>query len=451
MHPHLRPSSYLIATWEGGGSVAPALTVARKLRERGHRVRVMSDRCNRADAEALGAAFVPWTRAPSRISRDRGTALLRDWEHAGPDGIRHTLDALWTGPALSYALDLTDELRREPATLVVTSEMLFGVAAGCEAIGQPFVCLAANISLFPIPGIPPLGPGLPPPRTEAERAMHAELAAFNVALFDHGLAALNAAREALGLAPLAHTLDQVESAERMLLATARAFDFAPAALPPKLRYVGPQLDVPAWSGEWACPFSADDERPLALVSFSTTFQNHAAVLQRVIDAARSLPLRVIVTLGGSIDADELRPASNTHLVASAPHDEVMREASLVVTHGGHGTVTRALCHGRPLLIIPHGRDQNDNAARVTARGAGLSLPPQATVADIEAALRRLLSEPSFATSAARLGAAVAREVRDSPVVEELEALLPGVRNAEGSSARRNGARPGANSHVAQHA
>ena len=39
--------SYLLATWEGGGSVAPMLTLARKLRARGHHVRVMSDACNR--------------------------------------------------------------------------------------------------------------------------------------------------------------------------------------------------------------------------------------------------------------------------------------------------------------------------------------------------------------------------------------------------------------------
>ena len=51
--------SFLFATWEGGGSVTPVLTVARKLSDRGHRVRVMSDRCNRPETEAAGAAFVP--------------------------------------------------------------------------------------------------------------------------------------------------------------------------------------------------------------------------------------------------------------------------------------------------------------------------------------------------------------------------------------------------------
>jgi UDP-N-acetylglucosamine:LPS N-acetylglucosamine transferase len=47
--------SFLLTTWEGGGSVAPALTVARKLVARGHQVRVMSDECNRRDAEAACA------------------------------------------------------------------------------------------------------------------------------------------------------------------------------------------------------------------------------------------------------------------------------------------------------------------------------------------------------------------------------------------------------------
>ena len=422
------PRSFLIVTWEGGGCVAPALTVARKLLARGHRVRVISDLCNRPDAEALGCAFTPWRRAPSRAERTRATEVLRDWEHVGPDGLRQTMDAVWTGPALAYAEDVLDALKRDPVDLVVTSEMLFGVAAACEAVGQKFACLAANISLRPMPGVPPLGPGLAPARSEADRRLHAELTEFCVALFDHGLPALNAARAALGLAPLAHTLDQLDAAEALLLATARAFDFAPAELPAKVRYVGPQLDAPAWVGGWTSPFPAEDRRPLVLASFSTTFQNHAGVLQRVIDAAADLPVRLLVTLGGSIEADELRPAGNGRLLAAAPHDAVMPQAAVVVTHGGHGTVVRALTHGRPLLAIPHGRDQNDNAVRVTERGAGLALPPDADVAAIRAALQRLLEEPAFAAAAARLGAAVADEAARPTVVEALEELaVPSVR------------------------
>ena len=33
-----------------------------------------------------------------------------------------------------------------------------------------------------------------------------------------------------------------------------------------------------------------------------------------------------------------------------------------MTHGGHGTVVRALAAGVSLVVLPHGRDQADNAA-----------------------------------------------------------------------------------------
>lgn len=156
------------------------------------------------------------------------------------------------------------------------------------------------------------------------------------------------------------------------------------------------------------------------VSFSTTFQNHGAVLQKVIDALAPLPARVLVTLGQSIAPDRLRPADNCVIIESAPHGEVMRCAALAVTHGGHGTVMRALVGRAPMLVLPHGRDQHDNAVRITERGAGLSLLPDAPVHHIRNACERLLLEPAFRAAARRLGDLVAREAEHSSIVEELE-------------------------------
>lgn len=419
----MTPRNFLFASFEGGGSIGPALTVVRKLVARGHRVRFMSDACNRPEAEAAGAAFVPWTRAPSRPDRSRETDLLCDWEVDPMAGFERTLDKLMIGPALLYAQDLIGELRREAADLVVSNEMLFGPMLGCEAAGQRLALLSANICVYPlIPEMPALGAGLAPAGTDEERALQAAIAAGSAQMLDARLPTLNAARAALGLSPLANVLDQLRAAEALLLGTARSFDFATGALPPFVRYVGPQLDDPAWAEEWNSPWAADDGRPLMLAAFSTTFQDHAAVLQRVIDAAGDLPVRLLVTLGDAIEPDELRPAANSVLVRSAPHNAVMREAALVVTHGGHGTVARALIHRLPMLVMPHGRDQADNGVRVTERGAGLSLPPSATAEEIRAALARLLAEPSFAAAAAALGERVAEEAVNSPAVDELEAL-----------------------------
>lgn len=414
--------NFLFTTWEGGGNVTPALEVARKLVARGHRVRFMSDECNRPEAEANGAVFVAWTRAPSRKSRTAATEVIRDWAAPTPDeGMGGIMRDFVGGKALAYAQDTIDELKRELTDLVVTCELTIGVLAACESIGQRFAVLAPNISLFPMDGIPPMGPGLTPARSSEERAMHAQIAKGVEAVFDAGLPGLNAARATLGLAPLGHLADQRHAAQVELLATARSFDYPIETLPPRVRYVGPQIADPVWAKAWASPWSASDKRPLVTVGFSTTFQNHAGVLQNVIDALAPLDARVLVTLGGSIEQGALKPAANTAIVESAPHTIVMREASLVVTHGGHGTVMRALVNRLPMLVLPHGRDQNDNAARVVYRGAGLTLMANASVEEIREACARILAEPSFRFAAKRLGDAVAAEAENSSVAQELEA------------------------------
>jgi len=418
-----RPLDLLFATWEGGGTLLPVITVARKMRARGHMVRIMGEACQRADCAAADVPFVAWTRAPSRSDRSAEACPVRDWEaQSPPEAIGRLITEIMTGPALAYAQDLNAELARRPADLVVTSEMLMGVLAGCERLGQPVAALTANICFLPLPGAPPFGGGMAPARTDAERDVLAQVRGGVVQLLDSGLPALNAARAQLGLGPLAHLADQVQAAGApLLLGASEAFDFAWQDRPDWVRYVGPQISDPATASAWVSPWR-EDPRPLVLVGFSTSFQDHVSVLQRVLDALAGLAVCVLLTTGEAVDPAALTPGANAVVVRQAPHVAVMREASLVVTHGGHGTLIRALAQGLPSLVIPHGRDQVDNARRVTERGAGLSLAPGATAEEIAEAVLRLLGEPGFRAAAEHLGAAVRREAEASPLVELLEAL-----------------------------
>jgi len=417
-----KSSRLLFTTFDGGGNVAPIMKVVADLVARGHSVRVMSDEVNRDEARAAGADFVSWARAPNKVVRDRDLDP-KDWAAATPEqAVLEMSQHFMCGLALAYAQDVTAELDREPADLVIDFDMLLGVMAACEARRQKLALLSTMISLFPVPGIPPFGAGLAPAVTDADRALHAQIAQASLALFDSGLPALNAARAELGLAPLEHVFDQANAASVRWLGTARAFDFTPEVLPEHLRYVGPLIRDPVWAARWQAPWPASDQRPLVVVAFSTSFQNHARCVQNVVDACAGLPVRVLVTLGGSLHRDEIRPAANTVVVASAPHVEAMRGAAVVVTHGGHGTVMTALAAKAPLLVLPHGRDQGDNAARVAARGAGLRLPSSASVDELRSALGRLLDEPAFRASARRLGEAVVAEARGSTLIEEIETL-----------------------------
>ena len=419
-HANQTLKSFLFTTWEGGGNVAPAITVARKLLQRGHRVRLMCDAASAGDAQAAGIAFRPWREAPNRPDRSPASCPVRDWEAANPqEGIMRLMDRIMAGPALEYARDLIAELDREPADLVVTSEMLFGIMAACESRGQQVAIFTANLCFYPLPGMPAFGPGLPPPKSPAELALHEQIKAGTMQMLDAGINGINRARLALGLLPIQNTMQQIRAVKLHVLGTSRHFDFPVEKLPEEIRYVGPQLDEPSWVNPWTPPWPASDERPLLAVGFSTTYQGHAGVIQSVIDAAAGMPVRVLVTLG-QVSPDEVRPAANTVLVRSAPHDELMRQAAVVITHGGHGTVMRSLIHGRPMLIIPHGRDQDENAVRVTERGAGLRLTAAAGVDEIRSALRRLADDPSFTLAARNLGGEISREMGADPVAHLLE-------------------------------
>lgn len=417
------PRRYLLCTWEGGGSVGPMVTLARKLLAAGHAVRIMSDECNRLEIEAVGARFVPWTRAPSRPDRRRESEYICDWATNDPlEGLMEVIEKVFAGPSRAYARDVIEELSCDPADLVVTNDFLLGVLAGCEAVRQPVVALSANSVLFPIDDAPRAGPGADRALSPAEAAEAKAMTGKFLAAIDRTLPSLNGCRASLGLAPLSSLLDQLKVAKRTFIAVSRHFDMAVDPISPAYQYVGPLVDDPEWTEPWRSPWPDDDTRPLVLVGFSTTFQNHAAVLQRVIDALAAFPVRVLVTLGPAIEEGELNPAPNTAIVSSAPHNVVMREAALVVTHGGHGTVARAMLHDLPMLVIPHGRDQDGNAARIAAHGAGITLPPGADRTALARALERLLNDRDFRVRAAALGSEVRRETEQSPVVAALEEL-----------------------------
>src|SRR4029077_17069671 len=103
--------------------------------------------------------------------------------------------------------------------------------------------------------------------------------------------------------------------------------------------------------------------------------------------------------------------------------EVLREASLLVTHCGHGTTLKGLAAGVPLVCLPMGRDQDDTAARVVHRGAGVRLKPRASAEVIRAAVERVLADKSYRESARRLADALRAGEGCVDPVAEIEALV----------------------------
>ena len=413
--------SFLFTHWEGGGNTPPVFALVRRLLARGHRVHVLSDLCHRAEVEALGASFGAWTGVPSRPDKSAQYDPLRDYEATSPiDLLARLRDKMFVGPAAAYARDVLDSLHRVDADVIVTSEMQLGAMAAAESAHLPCVVLSPNIYLLPRPGVPPFGPGFQPLGGPIGALRDWMVRTTMLKTFGKGTAQYNAIRSELGLPPLSHPLDQFARVTRHLVMTSPAFDFGADVVPSHVVYTGPVLDDPEWVEPWRAPWPEADARPLVLVGFSTTFQNQVEILSRVIAALAALPVRAVVTIGPGLGAESFTAAPNVHICASAPHSEILRHASLTITHAGHGTVMRALAAGVPLVCMPMGRDQNDNAARIVARGAGLRLKPTATVAAIRTAVRSVLDSPGYRAKAQELGRRIVDDARRSPAISILE-------------------------------
>ena len=409
---------FLAALVDGGGTVPPELGAVRRLVERGHDVAVLAEDSTASEVHASGARLLRWSKAPNRPDRRPENDPYRDWEVDNPLQLfERLIETQFVGPARGYVTDLTEAIAERRPDLVLCSQFAFGAMIAAEAAGIPFVVLMPNAYLLPAEGAPPFGLGLQPARGPLGRLRDRAINGLTQRQWDgKALPRLNALRAELGLASLEHFWDQVHHAHAELVLTSAAFDF-PARLPATARYVGPVLDDPSWTEPWAPPPGAD---PLVLVGLSSTYQDQVDCLQRIADALGTLPVRAVVTTGPALDPSVVQAPPTVSVVASAPHARVLEHAAATITHGGHGTVIKSLAAGVPMLILPHGRDQADNAARVTARGAGITIRRTAGSGRIAAALRTLLDDATYRRRARQLGAAVRRDAESARLVRELE-------------------------------
>jgi MGT family glycosyltransferase len=417
---------FLLTSWGTLGNLSPLLTAGRQLRQRGHHVRVMADPAMRAEVEVSDFEFVTWRRAPAGEAADpTDFSDMQDW-------MRRAMFV----PAGAYAADIKDEIDRAPTDAILTLDILLGAALGAEASGVPFAFLSPHVSIRVLPGMPPAISGLGQPETPEERAeVEAANAMWSVA-FNVSLPILNKARVELGLPMISDIMHLFDRADRLLLATSQAFDFQADSLPDNFRYVGPLLDVPSWSKAWQVPWSEESDRPRVLIACSTGAQGQRDLFQSVVDAVGMVEVDALVTTGPNLNISELCAPKNVHMLRGAPHDQVMKDVSLVISQGGHGTVNRSLINGVPLLILPMGRDQAANAARVEAKGAGLQLSPVASKTDIAAAIDRLIAEPQFKAAARRVGDAIKADIETSGLVDEMEAIAAAGRAAAEQPLRR---------------
>jgi MGT family glycosyltransferase len=419
----------LVAGWDSGGGVEAVQMVVRRAVARGHEVRVLGTEGLRPGFEAAGAVFRRYAYAPDNDLRRPETDLVKDWEAGNPLSLWvRVRDRLLIGPARQFCRDVLEELDREPADVVVVDTMIPSARMGAEVAGVPSVIVMHGGYMVPRAEAPPLGTGFRPARGHLGRLRDRSAAALAHTAFRNGLPALNQARTEFGLQPLRDALDLVRRADRVLVCSSPGFDFAAGSVPGNVCYVGPQLDDA--SGAPGNPWALSAGRPLVLVGLSSTVMRQEGLLQRAAEALGQLPVQGLITTGPAVDPALITAPPNVTVTRWVRHADVLPLCSAVITHGGHGTVMKALAAGIPLVVVPLGRDQPDNAARVVYAGAGARLRKKASTGALRAAVSRVIEGPRYRAAAGRMAARLAAERNDSLVVDELEQVAasgPGCR------------------------
>ena len=320
-----------------------------------------------------------------------------------------------------YARDVVSTFREFPSDAIL-ADGLPGILIGAQATSRPTAALVAQTYVRPTPGLPLLGTGWSPGTGVLRRARDKVVPKLASMLLAPTLPRLNSVTENYELLPLDNVFELYDRCVRVLVMTSPSFDFTAPQLPDNVRYVGPQLDDPDWAVE--TKWQRQGSEPLVLVATSSIYQDQIDLLERIAEALRQLPVRAVLTTGRAVDPAAIEAGSNVEVRQAAPHARVLREASVVVTHAGHGTVLKSLAAGVPLLCIPMGRDQKDNTVRVLRLGAGLRLSDKSTPTQIAAAVAEILARPQYRAAARRFAEVLAWEAAHRPrAADEAESLL----------------------------
>lgn len=360
-------SRFAFVTWDGGGTLGPALAIARELQRRGHHTAFLGQVTQRPAIEAAGHAF---------------TGYLPRLQQAGPPATaaerqRMLMAGTWLNTNL--ADDLLAMLAHDPADVVVIDCMLVGVLASSATFSAPAAVLVPGLYHSVLP-------------------LRDEMLAAGARLF---------AQAGLPVPDIAAM--KWENKDLVLVASLHELDGVAADPAPNVRYVGPAFTWPSVPPGWDPPWPPDGKRPLILVSLSTMpGQTTPALLQGILDALASLPAHVVMTTS-TVPPGSIVPPANATVTAWLPHQAILPHVSLMITHGGHGSVTAALAHGVPLVCIPGvGADQPVIARRIETLGAGLTVSPQALPTELRHVAGHVLTTRSYRQAARRLARVIAR-------------------------------------------
>src|SRR5262245_47845778 len=342
------------------GHVNPMSTLARQLQARNHEVVFLY---------SSGAAGLPFVRGPEKdhINEIRPEASKRQ----GADALQFSLRGVLTQTeAILKSLPAIVQANGIDALLIDTVQ--FYSELGAMQLGMPYVHVS-NAVHFDYSGYTPFCLyGWPHETTPAALARNQEGVAKAVSLLNSLNGGIKAYAESIGLKIDWNNPASTISPFASITQVPKAFDFESSHWPSQFHHTGPfhngkgreKVDFP-WerlTGE-----------PLIYASMGTILNGQVDVFRTIVAAvAKNRNLQLVLSIGDQIDPKQIGPVPNNAIVVQrAPQLELLKQATVCVTHAGLNTVLESLVQGVPQVAIPITYDQPGVAARIAHKRTGV--------------------------------------------------------------------------------
>jgi UDP:flavonoid glycosyltransferase YjiC (YdhE family) len=380
------------------GHAFPMIALGGALVARGHEVAMDTWRKWREPVEAAGMTF---TQAPEYQVFPTREKPLKPY-----------------AAAVRAAQEIRPFVHDFAPDVAVADILTPGPALAAELEDVPLATLVPHVHPYVADGHPIYSIGARLPRTGAGRALWRwGNRRFVLSSLEEGRDQYNETRRRLGLDPLpwVHT---ALSRELTMVGTLPQLEY-PRCWEPWLRVVGPlQWEPP---GERVEP--PPGRGPVVLVAPSTSQDPEHSLLRAALEGLAGAPVRVIATTNGREPATPIAVPGNAVLVPWLSYSKTMPLCDVVVLHGGHGTLVRALAASCSVVVCPAAGDMPENAARVDWAGVGVRIPLRWLGArSLQLAVRRALA-PAVRERVAEIAAWAAEHDGAVRAAEELEGWM----------------------------
>ena len=411
----------MITTIGSLGDLHPCLALGLELRRRGHRVTIASTEYYRGKVEELGIEFHP---------------IRPNWDPTDQELIRQC-ENLRRGPEILYRKLVLPELRATyddlisvaaGADLVIAGELVYATPLVAEKLSLRWVSgILSPFSFFSSydPSVLVNAPNLIHLRKLGWRAYRAGLNLGRLATW-HWSNPVRRLRRELGLRTDCDPVFRDKFSPDLVLALFSHWlaqpqpDWPRQTIQPGFVYFDRQKAEGNPSRELIA-FLAAGDAPIVFTQGSIAVHHPGDFYEVSIEAAKRLGRRAVL-VGAKTVAE--RCSSQVLMLPYAPYSQIFPHAVVNVHQGGSGTTGQALRAGRPMLVVPYGWDQPDNAARIERLGTGLHLPrTNYSLENATKALNRLLCEPQFGKRATTIGAEMEEENGQTLACNAIETLL----------------------------